>query len=526
MDNCTSVARNLLSILKVKHTKNFLEENILSHPEHPSLLSISDTLEKYNIESLPVKVDSKKIKELPLPFIVQLSDKGGMFHVLENHSETNFIYVTDNGKKEVLSNSTFLDRWTGICLLIGTNETSKEPGIEKTIWDDRLVLASFWATAILLLFWLIQNVPPSMFQKERFPLLIVYFFLKTFGLTVGAMLLWYEVDKYNPTIQKFCSGKKKTNCNAVLESKYAKLFNGHLSLGLLGFAYFFGSLLFILINGVFNTATLAPLAYLNFLALLVVPLSAYYQGVVIEQWCRFCIALQCLIVIEALTAFYGGFHKDTLMISEIALLLALMLFPIPMWKIIRPIFESAKEANLHKRNFAKFKNNPNVFFGLLSKARKVKHPINGLGISLTNNEAQYNIVKVCNPYCSPCAKAHLVLEELYKTKKVNLQILFTASANESDPKAKPVSHLLSIAEKGNLVDTQKALDDWYSAKKKDYEVFATRYPMNGELKEQEDRIKAMRDWCNLENITRTPTIFINGHELPREYRVEDLKEVF
>ncbi len=35
----------------------------------------------------------------------------------------------------------------------------------------------------------------------------------------------------------------------------------------------------------------------------------------------------------------------------------------------------------------------------------------------------------------------------------------------------------------------------------------------------------MRNWCDAEHITHTPTIFINGHELPKEYSIDDLTEV-
>jgi ABC-type bacteriocin/lantibiotic exporter with double-glycine peptidase domain len=59
----------------------------------------------------------------------------------------------------------------------------------------------------------------------------------------------------------------------------------------------------------------------------------------------------------------------------------------------------------------------------------------------------------------------------------------------------------------------------------DYDVFASRYPMNGELAKQESQLKAMQDWAEKEHITHTPTIFINGYELPSAYAVEDLKYV-
>ncbi|ERM80264.1 hypothetical protein P872_22200 [Rhodonellum psychrophilum GCM71 = DSM 17998] len=84
---------------------------------------------------------------------------------------------------------------------------------------------------------------------------------------------------------------------------------------------------------------------------------------------------------------------------------------------------------------------------------------------------------------------------------------------------------MAIADKGNPEETKKALDDWYLAEKKDYAAFASKYPMNGELKAQEANIQSMLSWSELENITYTPTIFIDGHELPKAYAVEDLKYV-
>jgi len=43
--------------------------------------------------------------------------------------------------------------------------------------------------------------------------------------------------------------------------------------------------------------------------------------------------------------------------------------------------------------------------------------------------------------------------------------------------------------KGDEQQTTKALDDWYLPAKKEYEVFASKHPMNGELKAQGDKIQ-------------------------------------
>ncbi|WP_136468925.1 vitamin K epoxide reductase family protein [Flagellimonas onchidii] len=527
MDNCIAALKLLLNRLNVKYTQQFIEDNILSHPEHPSLLCISDTLEKYSIETLPVKVDGEKLKELPLPCIVQLSDSGGMFHLLEHFSDEEAVYLNDKGKTKTVPSTDFLDRWTGICLLVESSETSAEPEIKRKLMEAKGMNFLKWAVAILFSGWILMEMVQSfILGSTPYFLGIIYMVLKLIGLVTGTMLLWYEVDKYNPTLQSFCSGSggNKINCNAVLESKYAKLFDGQLSLGLLGFSYFFGTLsLLVIARASISSLTLS--SYLSLSAVPVIFASIYYQAAIIKQWCRFCIVMQAVLMLEVLVVLIGSFHQGSFQFTDISFFLAMLLLPIFVWKWLKPVLEERKEANLHKRGLKKIKNNPDVLHGLLSKTRKITTSTEGLGITLSSESAKYNVVKVCNPYCGPCANAHPILEELLEKGKINLQILFNASTDKNDRKAKPVGHFLAVDAQGDRKRTQRSLDDWYLTKEKDYETFAKKYPMNGELEQQDTKIKAMRQWCNAEKITHTPTIFINGHELPKEYSVEDLKEV-
>lgn len=103
-----------------------------------------------------------------------------------------------------------------------------------------------------------------------------------------------------------------------------------------------------------------------------------------------------------------------------------------------------------------------------------------------------------------------------------MQILFAPSGGD-EQKEKTIRHFLAVTEKENQEYTRQPLDDWYEGKDKDYAQFAAKYPMNGEIDQQEEKVKLMEDWCNRENIAYTPTLFINGYELPKDYQVEDLK---
>ena len=132
---------------------------------------------------------------------------------------------------------------------------------------------------------------------------------------------------------------------------------------------------------------------------------------------------------------------------------------------------------------------------------------------------------MCNPYCGPCAKAHPKIDKLLEeNKNLKVKIIFTTPNQPEQPAYKPVSHLLAINEQSNNEgNIKQALDEWYLTDKKNYELFSTKYPMNGELTKQGYKIELMEKWCKEMNIQFTPTIFINGNQLPDAYSIEDLQ---
>ena len=59
----------------------------------------------------------------------------------------------------------------------------------------------------------------------------------------------------------------------------------------------------------------------------------------------------------------------------------------------------------------------------------------------------------------------------------------------------------------------------------DYNVFAEKYLLNGELQMQGEKLEAMSKWCKETGITFTPTLFINEHQLPEVYKIEDVQNL-
>lgn len=526
MDNCYASSKQLLKLLKVKHTNKHIKDSVFSHPDHPSLLSIADTLDKYNIENIALKISIERFEELPTPCIVQVSKQGiTLFYVLNEINELAVSYYDDKNKLQKSPNDEFLKLWTGICLLAETSATSKETNIEKKLANKQFLISNIIALIILVVIWIVLSFAKSdlLGNPGLIATMILYSVLKLVGLTVGIFLLWFEVDQYNPRLQSFCTGSKNTNCNAVLNSKYASLLNGNLSLALLSFSYFFGTFGYLVAYS-FSSDAMGLLALTSLATIPVIAGSVYYQAIVIKQWCKFCVIIQVVLAAEISLIVLSGFYRNTVIMESLPIYFALFLLSILCWKLIRPLIERQKETNVYRRGLKKIKANPFVLESLLTKSNKISNNTKGLGVFFDNN-AKYDVIKVCNPYCGPCAKAHPILDNLLREGRINLQILFTATTNEEDITAEPVRHFLAIESRGDKKELEKALNKWYMAEVKDYDSFAKNYPMNGDLKEQDVKIDAMHEWCKSEQITHTPTIFINGYELPMEYNIEDLAAV-
>lgn len=523
MVNCLNASKRLLELLRIPFTMKFLKEKILTHPHYPSLLSIADTLEEYGLGSLAVKLGPDKLDAFPLPGIVQVSlSNGSFFFTLTEVSEDRIKFFNEKGELRELQKLDFLKIWTGVSLIVEGEEGAAEPGIIQKIRDQRIFTGLLTVFAFGLLVWLVFGLVTGwnhwLTESNSGPYLI-YFSLKLIGLSVSGILLWYQQDRGNPTLQKFCSGGKRVDCDEVINSKSFQALDGRVNPGIMSFAYFFAGL------GLLTSYQPSSLVFLSCLSLVTIPVvlySLYYQAIVLRKWCRFCLVIQGILVFEVAVLVWGGFWTGEMAMPGVSLFLFLFAGMILGGILIKPMLGQQEEIYEAKRNLAKLKSNKDLFEAALSRSRKIKNEPDGIGILMKGKKPKYKIIKVCNPYCGPCSRVHPVLESLFEKGNIDLQILFTPGGGD-EPQARAIRHLLAIDAKGNSEITRRALDDWYEEGHKDYEAFASKYQMNGELNQQEEKIGEMRDWCQKERIAYTPTLFINGFELPEEFSVEDLK---
>lgn len=527
--NAITATRYFLNKLNVKVTASSVEEALDNHPDFPSLLSISDVLKQWNVDNAALQTSVEKLPELPIPFIAYLR-KGGFVVVTEITGDT-IHYIAKSDKKAVQQKlSEFEQDWSQVVLAAEANDASGEKNYSQKRKQELRSKMKFPAALTIIFFALVLSVFTnySYLNTNILTGLSLYTLFSFAGVIVTALLLAYEIDDSNEAVQKICGLTKKTNCGAVLQSKQAKLFN-ILSWSEVGFFYFSGLLLSLLFAGNTVPVILQALTILNLLALPYTVFSVYYQWKVVKQWCPLCLMVQGLLISQAGSALLFNLYPSSielfLNIDYTSIMLPAFIFPVLGWLwLVKPALVKGAEAKSLKRDFLKLKFDQSIFNSLLEKQKAIITEPEGLGITLGNPDAKNTIVKVCNPYCGPCAKAHVKIDELLlKNKEVKVQIIFTATTDDKDIKKLPVAHLLALAEKGQEQLTYKSLDDWYLPEHKDYNVFAAKYPLNGELKKQDTKIEQMNKWCEETVIEFTPTFFINGRQLPSAYDISDLE---
>ena len=476
------------------------------------------------------------MKNYPPPFIAWLKNQstGKDFVLVTSIHNGSVSYISDNKKDKTVSREEFLTDFENIILLAEADEQSGEKDYvenrkkEITKRNQNKYLLGAGALLLLISIFLFLSAP----ALPLFPASLILS-LKLAGLTVCILLLVYDIDKSNAFIKSICTAGKKTNCNAVLDSKGSKIFG--MSWSEAGFFYFASTFLFLLFPGIDFSTKLFVLSIANLIAAPYILYSLHYQWKVVKQWCPLCLTVQGVLgaeLIWAITFFWQNdfIPESTMLILAILPLIFCLTLPITLWYVLKPILLKTKNEPMYKAAYKRLLYNPDTFNNLLQQQASAPAGYERLGITIGNPVATTTIIKVCNPYCPPCAKAHSVIEDiLNKNKNAKLKLIFKISDNEHDEGGIVARHLLAISKKGDAVQTAKALNDWYLSDKKDYAAFANKYPpdsyWDGKIKEQDMIVDEMGAWCKEAEITGTPTIFIDGKRLPDTYRIEELKYI-
>lgn len=516
--NPTTVIRLLLKSLNVKVSPSTLVRTLEEHPDYPNLLAISDSLAEWHLPNQAFKISKEEYNtnDLQFPFVAHLNTNGGIYMLVHEIKDNLVTYSNELKIKGSIAESDFLNQWSGVALYVQKVSKSGEKDYKVNLINSIVTKFHLPLFIFFIIVGLFQTIDFNNINLSIAMLLLI----KLIGVTVSILLLIHSIDANNPFIQNLCSLGQKNNCNAILKSDAAKV-TSWLSWSEVGFYYFTGTFISLL----FVSNSYSLLAWLNLLALpyTIYSVSFQYKH---KNWCVLCCTVQAILIAEFLiniNTTYALYIDFKIVIKGIMYLLLAFTLPILSWVILKPILLKAALTKPLKNQLRKFKYNSDLFNQILQNQPRYAIPDDLMPIALGNTDAKITITMVSNPFCEPCAKAHQVLDEWIKTRDdIQLKVVFSTANHDNDQKTKVARHLraLSLIKDNKLIE--EALNDWYNQSEKKYENWALSYPVNWS-EGLSIVTEKQKKWCELTEITFTPTIFINGYKLPQPYRLEDIK---
>jgi protein-disulfide isomerase len=522
-NNAEAVIVKLLKNLGINIPFHLVIAELDKHPDNNNLLGISDVLNNFQINNAGYKVAIEDLLSIPCPFITHTDINGGDFLLVSKIYADGFLVSSQKWNNHKLSINEFKKVFKGAVL---TAEVSYSRARKLPVTN---VITRYKGHALIvgvtLVFLASLIYHSNYFERLSWQILLLTVF-KTAGLITSILLLVQSIDTNNPLVNKLCQSGEKTNCNAILSSNAAKVFEW-LNWSEVGFFYFAGSWLLLL----FGSGTLTVLTILAALNLVSLPYTIYsinYQARIAKQWCVLCCTVQGLLWLEFIPLFtylknITGLLSTGIDLNTLSTVAIFLLVPVIAWKLLKPLFLAIQQKKTLKNQLHNFKYNINLFNKLLTEQPKYTNPDEEWSIVLGNVEADNVLTIVSNPYCQPCSKAHKEIEDwLAFNPNLQVRIVFTSANLENDRNTIISRHLMAL---NNLPDknlVKKAMHDWYEQKQKNYEGWNKAYPV--QLNEMEyNKIDKQKAWCKLAEITATPTLLLNGYRLPDLYQIPDLK---
>jgi len=524
-----------LDLLKVKHTQSFSDQYFNEHPHKYNLFGLSKMLSDYGIENAATQINDKEsdIYDIQTPFIAQFSSDFVAVHKVDSDN----ISFQWKGANHVLEIAKFINAWSGIVLLAESSEKSIEPEYKthrRSYLINLLKKVVFFAACglIVIIAYLINNgILPFEnssnhlhYNKVGISLLLL---VNLAGLYISWLLLLKQIHIESQYADKICSLFKQKDCNNVLESEAAKLF-GIIGWSEIGFGYFLVNILILL----FVPTLVTYIALINILTLPYAFWSVWYQKAKAKQWCVLCLITQVLLwAVFVVNLFWGYIQLPTLTTGLtggfISLLIAVgscYFVSILGINILVPKLNTDKSIQELRQSINSMKADESVFITLLKQQSFYDTSDCDSVISFGNPDSKLRITVLSNPYCNPCAKMHKRIVNLLEQAnyEFNVQYILSSFQEKWNTTNKYlIAAFLQHPSKGEAGEA--ILSHWFekgTLLKDDYFKDMALDMDNPAIEVEFQKHEA---WKTKTQLRSTPTILVNGFQLPGSYKIEDLR---
>ncbi|AUC85680.1 hypothetical protein CW731_10450 [Polaribacter sp. ALD11] len=506
----TEIISKLLSLNKISFDRKELFFQVQSHPSYPSLHAITGVLDHFNIENVAadVPVSIETLKQLPDCFIAQIIDDNGKEIVTVEKGKSNYTVIKGARKKEKLSTSQFIKKFTGIIVAVEKPE-HKEVTTHLNLLNNNFLLIGLAIALVLFLFNLEVSLPN-----------IFYFLLSLIGIFISIAIIKQELGLETAIGNAFCSGgTEKKDCDAVLTSKGAELLKGY-KLSDFSLLYFI-ILSFLTLVQIQNPNTSF---IISVIALPITIYSIYYQYFILKKWCLLCLTIVGVLWIQSFFILLESNNFYKIGLNEVFTFLIIATLTFLFWSFLKPILFEVNTLRKDKIKAFKFQRNFDVFHTMLNKSKPLETAIEVTNeVVFGNLNANLEIVVITNPFCGHCRPVHEVIENILLKYENEVKIIirfYMNTENIENDGVTVTTRILEIYKNEGKQVCLKAMKDIY--KGMETNLWLKKWEKCNEKEVQIEILKRGWNWCIENNINFTPELLINGKAYPKQYEKSEL----
>lgn len=503
-----------LDALQIDYTHQFATNLYNGHPHRDNMYGLKKMLDVYGVNTVGVRIESKDLNTLNFPCILHTH---GDFAIGLDCTDEKITYML-HGKKTEVEHDVFKQTWTGNALVVSETTEAVEPDLKKHEREEILSKAKLYSIPALLVLaffvGLTNNVATGTLSFFYFPELL----LSIMGMAVCAMLMQKQLFNESKYGDRVCSLFHHADCNSVLDAPKAKVFG--ISWSEIGLGFFIANTLL--------TAILPEhfffIAMNNWIAMVYGVWSIYYQWKVAKNWCVLCVLVQVIIWLFGILSVWICISKaETLSFSiargcyvSIAYLVGIMTV-----HHFASSYSAEKERINAVQRYRALKANTAVAKALIEKQDYYETTLDDSYVLFGNRDAKMRITILSNPHCNPCARMHERVDKLLDScgDDICVQYIFS-SFNE---KLEDISrYLISCYDFADQQSSRERFTKWYAGEKNNHENLVKECSYQIHNDDVEKELSKHKEWRKRSNLVATPTILVNGFELPDEYEIEDL----
>jgi uncharacterized membrane protein len=484
----------LINYLKLDKQEFLFQFN--SHPNYPSALAFSDTLNFMGVRNDAYELDKEYWDELPEEFITIVNNT---FSLVKKTGNQYSIY---SDKTKTLNKEELYKNSTDFVLLF-----DKENAETKSVTSYKPFIYTIFVIIAIYSLW------NQMWYEAAFNILSII------GVYISLEIFNQKFGNTSAVIGSICGGdtaasQTVNSCNKIIDQDKTSILG--LKFSDFSLIYFIG----ITVLGLFLPDTSFIIKGFTFASVIAIGYSIYIQGFVEKTFCRICLLIISVLVAQLLI---GSFLFENTYFDFQTFLLSLILW-IAAFALVLYLNNILNEKeNLQKSNAKnlRFKRNYDLFKRELLENEKIVFTDNETFL-VGNKDAKLKISIVSNPYCGFCKDAHKIMENLLTKhpNEISVQMRFNYSAEKQNEKfTNLISDFMYIYKNKPEKEFLDTIEYWYETKDEN------------KIREKAGTASANEDLTPLVRMSTenrdaglnfTPIFLINGYQFPDKYDREDI----